>query len=298
VSDHKTLRLATVIVGASRGIGRAIATIAAGESGPVVLAARSREHLKTAADDVRAAGGEPFIVELDLTSAVAAARLETILLQNGLACDVLVNSAGYGLRGAATIISAKEQLGIIDVNIRALSELTLHFLPGMLARKRGGVINLASIASFTPGPNMAMYYASKSFVRSFSEALNAELRLTGVTVTCVAPGPVETEFLKRSGAGRATLFRILPRQTPEYVAREAWRGFRSGRRLVIPGISAKVAAIVMAVLPTSVLLSVVGRLQRRSSDLCPCGSGRRFDVCCGESRFRLAGRTLRGMRSK
>lgn len=276
-------RLATVVIGGSRGIGRAIAKVAAGENGPIVLVARSLDTLKEAANDVRAAGGDPHILELDLSSTDIAAKLDDFLSRNRLVCDILVNSAGYGLRGAATILPAEDQLGIIDVNIRALSELTLHFLPGMLKRKRGGVINLSSIASFTPGPNMAVYYASKSFVRSFSEALHAELRPSGVTVTCVAPGPVATDFLNRSGAGRAALFRFLPKQTADYVARQAWRGFRSGQRLVIPGISAKLAWLLAASMPSAVMLPLVGRLQRRSSDLCPCGSGARFDACCGGS---------------
>ena len=195
-------RPAVVVVGASRGIGRAIAKVAARERAVVVLVARSPEGLAAAATDVREAGGEAFTLELDLFAGDASARLEDFLSANGLICDVLVNSAGYGLRGAATALPIDDQLGIIDLNIRALTDLTLRFLPGMVARGRGGVLNLGSIAGFMPGPNMALYYASKSFVRSFSEALHQELRRTGVTVTCVAPGPVSTEFLEKSGANR------------------------------------------------------------------------------------------------
>ncbi|NNH33920.1 SDR family NAD(P)-dependent oxidoreductase, partial [Rhizobium sp. SEMIA 4085] len=186
-------RPSAVVVGASRGIGRAIAKVAAREHGAVVvLVARSPEGLAAAAAEVRAAGGEAFTLELDLLVADASARLQDFLSANGLFCDVLVNSAGYGLRGSATLLPVEDQLGIIDLNIRALSDLTLRFLPGMAARGRGGVLNLGSIAGFTPGPNMALYYASKAFVRFFSEALHQELRRTGVTVTCVAPGPVST----------------------------------------------------------------------------------------------------------
>jgi short-subunit dehydrogenase len=276
--------LAIVVVGASRGIGRAIAKVAAAERRTIVLVARSLDNLADAANDVRAAGGVPYILDLDLFSTDAPVRLEDFLSRNRLVCDVLVNSAGYGLRGSATTLPVKEQLGMIDINIKALSELTLHFLPGMLVRKRGGVINLASIASFTPGPNMAIYYASKSYVRSFSEALHTELRPTGVTITCVAPGPVATEFLDRAGIRRVALFNILPKLTPEYVAERAWRGFKSGRRLVIPGISAQLTALVTAVLPSAILLPLIGRLQRRRDDVCPCGSGRRIGTCCGRSR--------------
>jgi short-subunit dehydrogenase len=272
---------AIVVVGASRGIGRAIAKVAARERGVVVLVARSADGLAAAAADVREAGGEAFVLELDVSAADASTHLLNLLETKNLVCDVLVNSAGYGLRGAATILPIEEQLGIIDVNIRALTDLTLRFLPAMAARRRGGVINLGSVASFLPGPNMALYYASKGFVRSFSEALHQELRGTGVTVTCVAPGPVSTEFLERSGAGRSALFRIFPKLDADYVAERAWRGFRSGRRLVVPGIAAKLAVFTAAVLPSKILLPLVSRLQRRTNDPCPCGSGKKFKKCCG-----------------
>lgn len=273
-------RPAAVVVGASRGIGREIAKVAAREHGAVVvLVARSPEGLAAAAADVRAAGGEAFTLELDLLVADASARLQDFLSANGLFCDVLVNSAGYGLRGAATLLPIEDQLGIIDLNIRALGDLTLSFLPAMAARGRGGVLNLGSIAGFAPGPNMALYYASKAFVRFFSEALHQELRGTGVTVTCVAPGPVSTEFLEKSGASRATLFKILPKLDSDYVAERAWRGFKSGRRLVVPGISAKLIALAAALLPSAATLPLIGRLQRRSGDPCPCGSGKTFKEC-------------------
>lgn len=281
-------RLAVVVVGASRGIGKAIAKVAARDKVPVILAARSHDDLVAAAQDIRDAGGEALTLELDLFSADASARLAEFLDANNLACDVLVNSAGYGLRGPATTVPIPDQLGIIDLNIRALTDLSLHFLPAMVRRGRGGVVNLGSIAGFMPGPNMALYYASKSYVRSFSFALHQELRRTGVTVTCVAPGPVATEFLQRSGADRVPLFKVLPRVDADYVAERAWRGFKSGRRLVIPGISAKLAAFAAAWLPSAIMLPLIGRLQRRSSDLCPCGSGLKFKDCCGSRSRRTA----------
>ncbi len=288
-------RLAVVVVGASRGIGRAIANVAARDRIPVVLVARSRDDLETAANDIRKVGGETFTLDLDLFSADASTRLAAFLAANNLCCDILVNSAGYGLRGAATTLPIPDQLGIIDLNIRALTDLSLHFLPGMVARGRGGVLNLGSIAGFMPGPNMALYYASKSFVRSFSEALHEELRHTGVTVTCVAPGPVATEFLKRSGADRVRLFKVLPKVDADYVAERAWRGFKSGRRLVVPGLSAKLAAFAASWVPSALMLPLIGRLQRRSNDPCPCGSGLKYKDCCG-ARSRRAG-SRQGSRS-
>ena len=164
---------------------------------------------------MRASGGEPYTLELDLLAAEAATQLDEFLSANGLVCDVLVNSAGYGLRGAATALPVVEQLGIIDLNIRALTELSLHFLPGMVTRKRGGILNLSSVAGFMPGPYMALYYASKGFVRLFSEALYQELRYTGVTVTCVAPGWVRTPFHDRARVNSRPLFRFLPKLDPE-----------------------------------------------------------------------------------
>ncbi|PST24092.1 short-chain dehydrogenase [Mesorhizobium plurifarium] len=274
-------RPAVVVVGASRGIGKAIAEVAARDGAPIVLAARSAEALATVADNIRKAGGEAFTVPLDVLADDAARDLERFLSANSLFCDVLVNSAGYGLRGGATVLPLEEQLGLVDLNIRALAELTLRLLPGMVARRRGGVINLGSVASFTPGPYMALYYASKGFVRSFSEALHEELRRTGVTVTCVAPGPVSTEFLATSGANRVALFKVLPKLESDYVAEKAWRGFKAGRRLVIPGLSAKLTILLATLVPSAIMLPLIGRLQRRSKDPCPCGSGKNFTACCG-----------------
>lgn len=290
MSIDKEFRPAVVVTGASRGIGRSIAKVAARDGATVVLVARSADGLAVGAAEVDAEGGKAVTLELDLAAADASARLDAFLRDNRLFCDVLVNSAGFGLRGAATLLPADEQLGLVDLNIRTLTDLTLRFLPGMAARGRGGVINLGSVAGFLPGPNMALYYASKSFVRSFSASLHQEMRGLGVTVTCVAPGPVATEFLERSGAGRATLFKLLPKLSADYVAGEAWRGFQSGRRLVLPGVSAKITATLASLLPTAFLLPVIARLQRRSGDLCPCGSGETYKVCAAAGHRAGAGR--------
>lgn len=281
MNSHDELRPAVVVTGASGGVGRALAVVIARTGVPLVLVARPSQALDDVAAEVCQTGGEAFTLALDLTERDAAASLDTFLLSHGLVCDVLVNSAGYGLRGAAQALPLDEQLGLVDLNIRALTELTLHMLPGMVARRRGGVINLSSVAGFVPGPYMALYYASKSFVRSFSEALHQELRYAGVTVTCVAPGPVKTEFLERAGANRTPLFRFLPKLEPEAVAERAWRGFKSGRRMVVPGFSAKLVVLAASLLPSAALLPLIGRLQRSGNDPCPCGSGKKFKACCG-----------------
>lgn len=260
---HAALRPAVVVTGASAGIGREIAKIAARDGGLIVLVARSADALAEAAAEVRAAGGEPLVLPLDLGHPDSAAEVERFLTEQGLACHVLVNNAGYGLLGAATTLSREEQLGIVDLNVRALTDLTLRFLPGMVARGGGGVINLGSVAGYLPGPYMALYYASKAFVRSFSDALAEEVRGTGVTVTCVAPGPVATTFLAKAGARQARLFKMLPKMTAERVAASAWRGFKAGRRTVVPGASAAFSALAGTHLPRTLTLPLVGHLQRR-----------------------------------
>jgi short-subunit dehydrogenase len=274
-----------VVTGASAGIGRALARVIAREGGPVVLIGRSLEGLRAAADEVRQAGGEPFVLQLDLSSGKTSILVEDFLAAQNLVCDVLVNSAGYGLRGPAAAIPLEDQLGIVDLNIRALTDLTLRFVPGMVARRRGGVINLSSVAGSLPGPYMALYYASKAFVRSFSQALHQELARSGVTVTCLAPGPVSTRFLDQAGADTAGLFRVLPKLDADDVAEQAWRGFKSGKRLVVPGISAKLATLAASLLPSAAMLPLVGRLQLKSRDPCPCGSGKKFRKCCGARRL-------------
>jgi short-subunit dehydrogenase len=151
----------------------------------------------------------------------------------------------------------------------------------MVARRRGGVLNVGSVAGFVPGPYMALYYASKSFVRSFSQALHQELRRTGVAITCVAPGPVRTGFFESAAAKQAALFGILPDVAPEFVAERAWEGFRSGRRLVVPGLAAKLERIALAVTPSAMMLPLIAWLQRSGNDPCPCGSGKKYKKCCG-----------------
>ncbi|MBS3649833.1 SDR family NAD(P)-dependent oxidoreductase [Pseudaminobacter sp. 19-2017] len=284
-SSRPPTRPATVVTGASSGIGRALAQVIAREGGPIVLIGRSPEGLSAAAAEVRKAGGEPFVLELDLSLIDAPQKIEDFVAAHGLFCDVLVNSAGYGLRGAAATLPIEDQLGIVDLNIRALTDLTLRLISGMAARRRGGVINLSSVAGALPGPYMALYYASKAFVRSFSLALHQELAPSGVTVTCVAPGPVRTRFLDRAGAGTAGLFRILPELDADDVAEQAWRGFKSGKRLIVPGISAKLTTLAASLIPSAAMLPLVGRLQLKGGDPCPCGSGKKFRKCCGASRF-------------
>jgi short-subunit dehydrogenase len=251
------MRPAIVVTGASAGLGRAIAKVAAGEGEPVVLIGRSSQALAEAADEMRAVGGEPFTLAVVLSGG-AADEIENLLTEQRLWCSVLVNCAGYGVHGP----TSAAQLRVLDLNIRVLTDLPLRFLPHMIARGGRGVINLGSVASFVPGPYMALYYASKAFVFSFSEALWEEVRHAGVTVTCVAPGPVKTGFLVTSGAYHTRLFKLLPRLSADRVAQAAWRDFKAGRRLSVPGGTAKISAFAAKHLPHAFSLKLLSRLQR------------------------------------
>lgn len=234
----------------------------AGERRHVVLVARSAPALEALAGEIAANGGTATALPLDLAVPGCAERVAAALAERGLHCDILVNNAGFGLRGRAAELDAGEQLEMLDLNVRALADLAVRFLPGMLARGSGGVINVGSTAGYQPGPNMAFYYASKAFVRSLSLALGEEARGSGVTVTLVAPGPVATAFFDRAGIQQAKLFRLLPKLTAEDVAIAGWNAFRRGRRSVVPGLYNRLFAFAAPFIPTSIILPLLGRLQR------------------------------------
>jgi hypothetical protein len=162
-----------------------------------------------------------------------------------------VNNAGFGLLGNAAALDRVEQLAMVDLNVRALTDLSLAFVDS-LERHKGGILNVASIAGFLPGPSMAVYYATKAYVLSFSEALHYELKPRGVRVTALCPGPVPTEFQARAGI-RGTTFPLLARSAEE-VAREGYRGFKEGRRLVVPGFANKLVTALVRLVPHAILL--------------------------------------------
>lgn len=255
-------RPAIVITGASSGIGTEIARVAAREGMEIALVARSAVPLLSLAAEITAAGPQAHALPLDLAAPEAVAALGDALAQRGLVCDVLVNNAGYGLLGPVAALDPAAQLGILDLNLRAAAALAVAALPGMLERGRGGILNVASVASFMPGPGMAMYYASKAGLRSLSEAMWAETRGTGVSVTCLCPGPVRTPFLERAGVRKVRLFQMMPKAEARAVAERGWRGFRAGKRVILPDAGAWIAALGAPLLPNRVLLPIMARLQR------------------------------------
>ena len=256
------MKPAIVITGASSGIGREIARVAVRDGDFLLLIGRSAEALAALVQELESQGGAAAALPLDLERPDAPERIEQTLRERDLYCDVLVNSAGFGVFGPAAEAKREEQLGLLDVNIRALTALTLRFLPGMIARRRGGVINVGSITGYFPGPYMAAYYASKAFIRSFSNSLAAETAGSGVTITCLAPGVVRTAFFNRCAVGPSRMAKLMPRSNAVSTARRGWRGFRKGKRLVIPSMADRMIVGGLHLVPERAKSALVEWLQR------------------------------------
>ncbi len=251
----------TLITGASAGIGAALAHEFAAHGHELVLVARREQALGALADAIAAKGANrPTVLRADLARADAVQGIAEALDQRGLEPDVVVNNAGFGLLGAADELDRAEQLAMVDLNVRVLTDLSLAFIDS-LKRRRGGILNVASIAAFLPGPGMAVYYASKAYVLSFSEALHRELKPKGVRVTVLCPGPVPTGFQARAGMSDDALPRILTRSA-EQVARDGYRGLVQGRRVVVPGSANRVVTTAVRFTPHRILLDLIARQQR------------------------------------
>jgi short-subunit dehydrogenase len=250
----------TLITGASGGIGAEMARVFAANDHRVALVARRADRLKTLADEIVASGkAAPILIPCDLEARDAGDTIATALAAAGAEVEFLVNNAGFGLFGQATEIDRAEQLGIIDVNVRVLTELSLRFA-GSLIRHHGGILNVGSVAGFLPGPGMAVYYASKAYVLSFSEALHQELGRQGVRVTVLCPGPVPSEFQLRAGF-EPGLDSVILKVSAAAVARAGYRGLMAGKRAVLPGFGIKMVPFLLRFFPRGFVLAAVGRLQ-------------------------------------
>jgi hypothetical protein len=240
--------MATVLItGASGGIGLALARRYAAEGYSLGLVARSSEALATAANELSPAHVET--IPADLTTPEGPDIVATAVERAGLAVDILVNNAGAGLHGSFADTPLDRELELIRLNIGAMLHLTKRLLPGMLARGRGHVVNVASVAAFLPGPYQSVYYATKAFVLSFSEALAEELRGSGVGVTAVCPGPTTTGFHAAAGVRRARPFRPGAYLTPDAVAEATVRGVRRNRRIVVPGLKYRLLVLALQLAP-------------------------------------------------
>jgi len=251
-----------LITGASAGIGLALAECFAQDGYDLILTARSAAALEVESQRLAEKYGVTATpIALDLEAVGAGHKLAGEIEARKLAVDVLVNNAGYGIAGGFNGSHESEQLGMIDLNVRALVELTHIYWPGILSRRRGGVLNVASTAAFQPGPLMAVYYATKAFVLSFSEALWKEAEGTGVHVSCLCPGPTESKFRERAGTGRTRLARAATPMTSMSVAELGYRGFRANQRVVVTGARNAVLAWLVPLLPRRTVLGLVHNLQ-------------------------------------
>lgn len=228
-----------LITGASGGIGEALAWQFAAQGFGGILVARRQEPLAALAQAISARHGVAWdVMAADLALPDAPARLASALRERNRTVDILVNNAGVGLTGAFTDTDWRRERDMLQINVTALTELTKLLLPGMVQRRRGRILNVASTAGFVPGPLMAVYYASKAYVVDFSAALSNELRGTGVTVTALCPGPTRTGFDSTAGAGDSRLFRWFAGDV-RAVAHAGMRGTLAGKTIVAPGWLAK-----------------------------------------------------------
>jgi short-subunit dehydrogenase len=251
-----------IITGASSGIGAELARVFARNGHALVLVARRAARLKALAAELTAPGRPPpLALPLDLARADAVGRIREALAARAFVPQYVVNNAGFGLLGEAAILDRDAQLAMIDLNVRVLTELSLAFLDH-LARTNGGLLNVGSVAGFLPAPGMAVYYATKAYVLSFSEALHHELAPRGVRVTCLCPGPVETEFSTRAGALEREPPRLLT-VAADKVAEAGYRGLMRGQRLVVPGWANKLVTFLPRIVPKPIILSILAARQRR-----------------------------------
>lgn len=258
-------RQTALVTGASGGIGLELARLFAAGGYDLVLVARSAGKLEELAAELRDRHGVAArALEMDLARPESPEELYRDLAGAGVLVDVLVNNAGFATYGAFVETDLGKELEELQLNVVTLTHLTKKFLPGMMARRRGGVLNVASTAAFQPGPLMAVYYATKAYVLSFSEALAEELRGTGVTVSALCPGPTGTGFQRRAAMEESKLVSgMLPMADAASVARAGYEGFRAGKRIVIPGLLNKLGVQSIRVSPRALATRLVKGMQER-----------------------------------
>jgi len=253
-----------LITGASTGIGAALSDVFAEHGHDLILIARNREKLQARAIAIQ----EKFGVKVawfteDLADPGGPARVHRTVSAEGLEVECLVNNAGVGLFGKFAMTDLDKELKMIQLNVTSLVELTKRFLPGMTQRRSGKILNVASTAAFVPGPWMSIYYATKAFVLSFSDAINYELRPSGITVTTLCPGPTESEFKVRAGSQRSRLFEAFVMDAPT-VARAGYDGMMRGKTLVVPGLRNKLIPVAARLTPRSLIATLSHRAARPS----------------------------------
>ena len=245
-----------LVTGASAGLGVDFARQLSKRGHPLVLAARRKDRLQALAKEL----GNARVIAIDLSKKDAPAKLMADLQAKGEIVDLLVNNAGFGLIGRFAELDAGREREMIDLNVGTLADLCRAVAPGMIDRKSGGIINVASTAAFQPGPKMAVYFATKAFVLSLTEALHEELKPHGIKVTCLCPGPTRTEFGDVAGFGGNGLFDRVAMESPEVVA-AGLKGLDRNQAVVVPGFVNKLTASSGRFAPRSVVRKIAGAIK-------------------------------------
>ena len=250
------MKKVALITGASAGLGAEFARQLSARGHRLVLVARRKERLDALAKEL----GNARAIAADLSKANAAAKLMADIEAAGEQVETLVNNAGFGLIGQFAELDAKRERQMVDLNVGALTDLCRAVAPQMIARKSGGILNVASTAAFQPGPKMAVYFATKAFVLSISEALHEELKPHGVRVTCLCPGPTRTEFGDVAGFGGNGMFDRVAMESPE-VVKAGLDGLDKNRAVVVTGLVNKIGAASTRFAPRSVVRKIAGAIK-------------------------------------
>jgi short-subunit dehydrogenase len=256
-------RETALITGASSGIGLELAKLFASDKSNLVLVARRKDLLERLGSKIgQEHGVSARVLAKDLADPAAPRTIFDELAADGVQIDVLVNNAGFGAVGDFAELPTQRQMEMVQVNVMALTHLTRLFLPPMMERGRGGVLNVGSTAGFQPGPYMAVYYATKAYVLSFTEALAEEVAGKGIHVTCLAPGATNTGFAAEAKMLDSPLFRIGSMDVRP-VAEAGYRGFRAGKMIVVPGLKNRLGAASVRFAPRRIVRKFAARLNRR-----------------------------------
>jgi uncharacterized protein len=256
----------TLITGGSVGIGAALADVFAAHGHDLILVSRNRDKLEARGRAVHEQYGVDVVcIPEDLADPHGARRVHEAVAGRGLDVHYLVNNAGVGLYGKFATTDADAELKMIQLNVTSVVDLTKRLLPPMIARRSGRVLNVASMAAFVPGPWMSVYYATKAFLLSFSEAINYELKPAGISVTTLCPGPTESEFKVRAGSQRSRLFESFVMDAPR-VARAGYEGMMKGKAVVIPGLRNNLIPIATRLTPRSLIATLSHSAARPSGE--------------------------------
>lgn len=249
-----------LITGASSGIGMGLAKLFAADGSDLVLVARREDRLNELAEELKSKHGiEVHVLPKDLSKKTSPKEIFNHLKKEKIEIDVLVNNAGFGSRGTVSELDTDLQVDMVQVNAAALTHLTSLFLPGIIERGQGGILNVGSLAGFQPGPNLAVYFATKAYVLSFTEALAEEISNPNIKVSCFAPGPVKTEFGEKSDLEDSLLFKISLMDL-EPAVKAGYEGFRKGKTIVIPGLKQQIVPFLNRFTPRLIVRKIAKKL--------------------------------------